>query len=605
MSKRKLMQQLKKLRVESVGVEQEFKSARERLWHFLADAYAFYVDAESAEDFLHDVYEAEGIRVQQRNTPHQKYLPFLKLLNPDYRDEGAAAKINPYAQALAAIEEKERQSPFIFATNRAQAAFVFLKELRGVTPAKQWLNLELGETGGDEVTEEWVKATSPKSTRKEDGARALKRIHTAKLRQIHALKPLATLDLGDFPSYDNTVLLVAKRRNDGKLDIVATAHEEQLVQKAVDEAITVPHVQHTPVFSTICNMLRIHAVPRSIQRNGIRDKFFRESDIAPIDGEKRREAVRIAALSDGTFVCSKVRARKNSSLLTIATPKDKRPMSGNFFLRGVDRHFLETRLLLDGDVMNWKVVGKELAKASDEVVADKQIALQNLETTHRRNRYFYDMQPHEEEQIETQPIAARKEALSVHWQLSLTPGFVNRVYREHLLRWIDGINKRINTKKNQSFELVVSSKGICIRSEWDNKNRCYTRHLPEDVLVRFGAQDKVKLNDLHDSDGKQLKKAKFNASLGKYDFVKLPSVTKSDEVSEVEPYSIRVSPSDIFMLFEALSTASGRVTVKGNERIMWVEHKDEFASYKTYIPSTDVKGVRVGNLFVSAREALY
>ena len=386
-------------------------------------------------------------------------------------------------------------------------------------------------------------------------------------------------------------MLIATKRADGTFDIVATAFDEDLVKAAVDEAVTVPLVNDTPIFSTLTNMLRLHSVPRAIQMRGARNKFFRDSGKKTADDKKLYETVRAVALKDGSLLASKVRARSNSSLVTIAKPKSSKQLDKDYFLRGSDRYFLETQLLLESDVVNFKVVGRELSNTSEDVVAEKQITIEQRTSKNRRNLYFYPIAAVEDEGIETQPFQlASKQQWD--WTLTLTPNFMNAVFRQHLLKWMDSINKRINTRKNDSMQIVVTDKGLLLRSEYDKVNDAYTRFQAADVLVEFSDRDRVTFTNDY----------KFKVRNAEYAKIKVPNPSNPKEKIEIEPNTIKVSPSDIYMLFEALSTASSSIKIMGNGDVMFVEHKDDNASYKTYIPSTDGKGVRKGSLFTTLND---
>lgn len=571
-------------------VKQKIQSTRDALYLMLVDTYAFYLEASKNKGWLEaktEHFKASGYKVKSSDAPHAKFLLVLRLTHQKIRSDKYSAKLGTWARGLAAMEQIHKQRPYLFANNLRSEMFDYVKNL-SMTGLVRELDDTIEETGGDKPPA--VSSTLSKRQLKAD-ERAIKAAVQSKQRQAHKAKALGTANLNDAyvstPDNSNLAVLVGRVNADGTVDIIGTCDDKDIVEAATFTSVNTNEIQQYGLFGALAHAIHIHALPRKLHQRNARTNFFRKLDMKHDDDKPAFETVRVALLKNGEIVLSKARAHNNSSLTTIAKPKAKHTFAENYFLRSSDRYWIETQLLLEGQIAVWSSNDNELLDTDSKIKADKQITLtQTIDGREQGNRnlYFYRLAQLQHDD-NTQPYVIESEfERDISWRLELSPNTVRTIYNKHLVEWMSYVNKRVHTNNNGSMRLVIHDDGIELQSYWNKELKEYSRTGAEST-VKFGENDR--LTDVEQKtptpnyDISDAAEAYMAAEAKRISQNAAPDGESDDERVFV------VKPVDMYQVFEVLAeNYSGAVLEYATNKQLRIKHSDNLADYATYIPAT-------------------
>lgn len=594
---KQLEQQLADLQVQAHDVDEKLKSTREALYLMLVDTYIFYLEASKQKGWyerkIQEIKDSGG-KVKRIDSPHIPFLHLLRLIHKEIYMRNADAKLGKWARALSAIQLIHKQRPYMFKNNLRGEMFDYLK-IKSVNGVIAEIDETIEETGGEPTSK--TKSSTNKRTIA-DNEKAVQGAILAKQRAANSAKSLGKIKLDNVfvgtPEKTNLAVLVGRVNEDGSIDIVGTCDDEKIVESATFSSVNTNEIQQHGLFGVLAHALEIHSLPRKLHYRNARTNFFRLLQEKHSDGNKAYETVRVALLKNGEIVLSKAKAHNNASLTTIAVPKAKHTFEDNYFLRGSDRYWIETKLLLEGQIAVWSSNDNELQDAGDKIKADKLITLkQKFETTNgkvkerQRNVYFYNLSALEHDN-NTQPYVIESDFdANISWRLELSEETVRTIYYKHFAKWMNYINKRAHIPKNSMMSIIVTGKAIELLSQWDTNDERFTNtsDIGDDGIVLLSGNDK--LTDI----------VEVPNTLEDYDEVSLAfmraeqkRIDSSKDVNDDEVYirSFTFKPHDMYQLFEALATNySGAVLEYATNRQLRVTHSDSVAEYKTYIPACD------------------
>lgn len=170
-----------------------------------------------------------------------------------------------------------------------------------------------------------------------------------KTHLLKASKGFATVDAGALAATsDDLVVLLAKRsKRTGKITLIASTTDAEIVEAVVNECGELDLSNTPPILRLLIECLRPHIVPHLIHKLGLRGKFYDEHKIGWDDiADKaimRPERVRLVIRADGSILVSKILS--DASLTTVSTPKNPIAVPCDILLRGNDRNWIETVLM--------------------------------------------------------------------------------------------------------------------------------------------------------------------------------------------------------------------------------------------------------------------
>jgi hypothetical protein len=546
----------------------QYISSKQLTYTELAKAYLWWRKAIRRKGYLEGVYAANKIKGKKTNSVNWHML--VKLIFR-MQQTTQAAHIGNFAHALKAIDTEYISRQFVYERRENPVAelVTFINDSGGIGKLRGKQQENLDDDGDDDIDAGIVKAAKKAAKRKDDRleteAQVLEQKKTAALR----VKTGKQVDFGEVATNDDELVLVLAKRNDysGKLTVIGTTAEENAVNRALLEIGDVDYSNLSPVLRTVVEALKPNIIPKRLQQQNVRAKFYEKTKIKTRYTNKKgatedvvlSEKTRLVVRKDGTILVSK--SPSEASLTTIAKPKLKFGNKTDVFLRGSDRYWLETDLMNLSQIILYSAEPKQkLAKASDKVNADYQITLSNSRNQAKRNIYFYDVDKLDGE-LGYQPNVVAAEYIKYGWSITASASYVRRLNAHHIEKWLYGMNKGVKLQHNLHFQLHCTSKHLEIQSDWQNEK--YQQQGKEFQTV-FGKDAKVKV---HNKDTK-----------------------------------ITVSPLDLVQVFATICEAQleGNVVIEGNKNLMHIQYSTAIADYDLYIPACDLKGKRDATYFTPA-----
>ncbi|MCZ8171997.1 MAG: hypothetical protein O9272_09690, partial [Brevundimonas sp.] len=393
------------------------------------------------------------------------------------------------------------------------------------------------------------------------------KIFKSKKDTLKQSKSLGAVDISDIATNDDDLIVVLAKRNPktGKLEAVGTTNDDDVIRQAIMESVDTDVRKLAPNVRLIVECLRPHIVPHKLQKLNARQAFFTAQEMGTGDNGKKifySEYVRLVLAKSGAIIASK--SPTTASLTTISQPNVPFELERDIFLRGNDRHWLETELLNDGQMPLFKVTTEHgLLDALAPLTASKMLVLKNRQSTEERRIYFYDYGILNAEKS-YQPVPV--DQISYDWQIDADKRFVTRFYRKQLDQWLVKVKKNIHLASNKMIKLVLADRYLEARSHFVKdqpgvNEEGYAR-FADDYFTLYGRDAKVeRLTDA------------------------LPEIT--------------VSPLDIAELFATLANVptKGRIMIRGNTHIMNISYETATAKHEAFIPACDHDGQRDATYF--------
>ncbi len=567
-TEQELNDRLQKIQDDAQEQHRLHMGARNLLHRNLADAYVWWRDAiQQPTSYLDAIYKANAIETRATSND-VNFNPIVRLI---FKMQAAnAGTASQWSAALRAVHQ-------YYETNENHLRRV--GDLQGEIAA--FIRKNGGVSGLRLIYNQFFDADDPNAinapvtvTPKHKSSKAEKyrlnteaKIFKSKKDTLKQSKSLGAVDISDIATNDDDLIVVLAKRNPktGKLEAVGTTNDDDVIRQAIMESVDTDVRKLAPNVRLIVECLRPHIVPHKLQKLNARQAFFTAQEMGTGDNGKKifySEYVRLVLAKSGAIIASK--SPTTASLTTISQPNVPFELERDIFLRGNDRHWLETELLNDGQMPLFKVTTEHgLLDALAPLTASKMLVLKNRQSTEERRIYFYDYGILNAEKS-YQPVPV--DQISYDWQIDADKRFVTRFYRKQLDQWLVKVKKNIHLASNKMIKLVLADRYLEARSHFVKdqpgvNEEGYAR-FADDYFTLYGRDAKVeRLTDA------------------------LPEIT--------------VSPLDIAELFATLANVptKGRIMIRGNTHIMNISYETATAKHEAFIPACDHDGQRDATYF--------
>lgn len=575
-----------------------YESSRDMLYKNLVDTYFWWQDASKINGYLESLYKAEGIR-SNRVASREYRQPILNVVKLVF------AAANPdnqlclrWADAIEAIHREYTKKPkkACYKRQPKPELFDWIRRSGGIT--KIAVDAGLREAP-EELTDDYFKDVGGNSDSKLS-PKDLKEIITNKRKTIKAHTYPESADIYDLPFEDDEIAVVlVKKTANGKASIIGSTNNNDLINTALTEISVLSTDQIQSNIRLVSTAISIHALPAFYQRidyeknfsiknassgklteekkkrlNPMRRKFFPKASIRahicssskqPKLGKPRKidiheqlnihPTARLVIKTDGSILCSYT--NMESGLTTIISPNKKFKVTDDLFLRGSDRHWIETDLLGDEAIALYSSDDSGLVDTDSNIKAEKQITFTKTvdKTTTSRSIYFYPTSSLNEVFKQQTDIADKN--IEFDWSISTTTAFARRIYSQHLRKWMFKNADQFRQNPALSMKFAITGNSMSVHSKWREDIKEYSQDDSlDDTLVMLG------------------------------------NLTNIQTTHEIEEFTF--SPTDAIQCFKVASEAADQdILISGNAEIMKVEYTTEFGLVQTYIPSCDTKGKRI------------
>lgn len=542
--------------------------ARNLLHRNLAEAYVWWREAiQQPQSYLDNLFKANGI--EARSTSNDvNFNPLVRLI---FKLQAAnAGTASQWSSALRAVhqyyEANENHLRRVGDLEGEIAAFI--RKSGGVSGLRLIYNQFFDADDPSAIytpttADPKRKTTKAEKYRLDTEAKILK----SKKALLKKARGLGAIDLSDVATNDDDLIVVLAKRNPktGKLEAVGTTNDDDVIKQAIMESVETDISKLAPNMRLLVECVRPHIIPSKLQKLSARKAFFTAQEMGVGDDGKKilfSEYVRLVLAKSGAILASKSPA--HASLTTISHPNVPFELEQDIFLRGNDRHWLETTLLNEGQMPLFKVTTEQgLLDTPAHLTASKMLVLKNQQASEERKLYFFNYSILNPDQS-YQPIPA--DTISYDWQIDADKKFIIRFYRKQLEHWLVLVKKNIHLLSNKSMKLVFTDSHLEARSHFVKdqpgvNEEGYAR-FADDYFTLYGRDAKVE----HLTDA---------------------------------PTEITVSPLDIVELFATLANVptKGRIVIKGNAHVMSVAYETATAKHEAFVPACDHEGERDATCF--------
>jgi len=547
------------------------ESSRELLYRNLADAYFWWRDARNEAGYLDRLFAENGITY--RNTANRlNFSPVVRLAFPRIRTDDAT--VSYYNKALWAIDnEYDAHRQRYENPSKINVMKAFIHDAGGVDGLKELVREAVdGET---EVNVEISKKAKKTKNLSEDAV-LLKRSDERKIlkNKMHILKAsrgFATVDAGALAATsDDLVVLLAKRsKRTGKITLVASTTDTQIVEAVINECGELDLSNTPPILRLLIECLRPHIVPQLIHKLGLRGKFYDEHKVGWDDVEDkaimRPERARLVIRADGSILVSKILS--DASLTTISRPKMQIAVPCDILLRGNDRNWIETILMNEAQL---PLISCEpsnaLTDADEDKSATKQLKLFSQSSGHARNIYFYDTDLIKSEHS-YQPMIVDA-AIGYAWEIKAKKKFIDRFYRQSVQAWLNGYGKHFRHKKASRIGFMVGADHLELQSHFESSD---TPGVNEDGFTHYGDDCKT--------------------------LVGRDAVISLDPAMKHKTILAALDIIELFTMLAKAQTVGDEIMIRGNDLALNVSYETATAKHEAFIPALDERGDRNDALF--------
>ena len=559
-----LDKELKQIQDGMAVAQRRFQSSKLQTYQHLAEAYLWWRKASKRKGYLEGLYAANNIT---------NYKQFHRLVNLVFQmwKTNQQQNIGNFSYAVEALHKEYEAKEFLYKNRENPVAElqVFIQDSGGISGIRGRNQQRKDEEGDDAPDDGIVKKPSQNPRRSSDRLETEAQVIKQKKETAKATKTGKQVDFGEVATNDDELVLVLAKRNDtsNKLTVIGTTANEAVINRALLDIGDIDYSDTAPVLRTLVEALKPNIIPRRLQQQKVRQKFYDKTKIkhsytnrkGDTEAVTLTEKTRLVLRKNGTILVSKTPSV--ASLTTIAKPNVKLGNKTDVFLRGTDRHWIETDLLNEAQIILYNAEPKKkLAKAGDKVNADLQLTLSNIRSKSKRNIYFYDM-----DRIDTgigfQSDIADVQNIKYGWRITASPTYIRRLYAKHLEKWLYGVNKGIKLQENLHMLLHCTSKHLEIQSVW--------------------------LNGKYDLQGKE-----FQTVFAK----DAKAIVNSRDTKVI------VNPLDIVQVFATIADAqlTNKVLIEGNKHLLHIQYDTDAAEFDVYVPACDAKGVRDSTHFTTA-----
>jgi hypothetical protein len=547
------------------------ESSRELLHRNLAETYFWWREARNEVGYLDRLYAEANITYRNMGNRYN-FSPIVRLAFPRIRTNDAT--VSYYSKALWAIDNEFVANPKRFDNvQHINVMKSFIHDAGGVDGLKELVREAVD--GEPEASAAIGKKTKKSKNLTEDQA-LLKRSDEKKILKnkthiLKASKGFATLDAGALAATnDDMVVLLAKRsKRTGKITLIASTTDTQIVEAVINECGELDLSNTPPVLRLLIECLRPQMIPSQIRNLGISKNFITEHKIGWDDETDkaimRPERARLVIRTDGSILVSKTLS--DASLTTISIPKNPIAVPSDILLRGSDRYWIENILMNESQLPLFSCEpSNDLIDADEDKSATKQLKLVSQSSGHSRNIYFYDTDLIKSEHS-YQPIIVN-DSVGYAWEIKAKKKFIDRFYRQSVQGWLSGAIKHLKHKKTSRVAFAVGTDYLELQSHYESDN---TPGVNKDGFTHYGDDCKT--------------------------------LAERDAVISLEPatkHTTIVAPLDIIELFTMLArapTVGDEIIIRGNEFVLNVSYETATAKHEAYIPALDERGNRNDVLF--------
>jgi hypothetical protein len=567
-TEQELTSRLQKIQSEAQEQHRLHVGARNLLHRNLADAYVWWLEAiQQPKSYLDGIFKTNAI--ETRSTSNDvNFNPIVRLI---FKLQAAnAGTASQWSVALRVVHEyyQANENHLRRVSDLEGEIAAFIRKKGGISGLRLIHNQIFDADDPDAITS--TVPTEPKRKQTKDEKYRLDteaKILKSKTGILKQSKSLGAVDIGDIATNDDDLIVILAKRNPktGKLEAVGATNDDEVIKQAIMESVDTDVRKLAANLRLIVECVRPHVVPHKLQKQNVRKSFFLEHDLGKNSkGDERNfsEFVRVILAKSGAIIASKSPA--HASLTTISMPNEPFELQRDIFMRGKDRHWLETELMNDGQMPLFKVTTEQgVLDAPEHLTATKMLVLTNQQSKEERKIYFYDYEMLDEEQS-YQP--APVDQISYDWQIDADKRFVTRFYRKQLDRWLVLVKKNIHLSSNKTMKLVLANRYLEARSHFVKdqpgvNDEGYAR-FADDYYTLYGRDAKVE----HLTDA---------------------------------PAEITVSPLDIVELFATLANVptKGRIIIKGNAHVMSITYETATAKHQAFIPACNHEGERDATCF--------
>ena len=569
-NEQELSQQLTVLQQQAEQQHTLAESSRELLHRNLAETYFWWREARNEVGYLDRLYAEANITYRNMGNRYN-FSPLDRLAFPRIRTNDAT--VSYYSKALWAIDNEFVANPKRF--DNIQYINVmksFIHDAGGVDGLKELVR-EAVDGEPDASTAISKKAKKGKNLTEDQAL--LKRSDERKVLKnkthiLKASKGFATVDAGVLAATsDDLVVLLAKRSKSGKIILIASTADAEIVEAVVNECGELDLSNTPPVLRLLIECLRPHIVPHMIHKLGLRGKFFDEHKVGWDDASNKAimqsERARLVIRADGSILVSKILS--DASLTTISMPKNPIAVPCDILLRGSDRYWIENILMNESQLPLFSCEPiNDLIDADEDKSATKQLKLVSQSSGHSRNIYFYDTDLIKSEHS-YQPMIV-DDGVGYAWEIRAKKKFIDRFYRQSVQGWLTGAIKHLRNKKSSRVAFAVEADHLELQSHYESDN---PPGVNKDGFTHYGDDCKT--------------------------------LAERDAVISLEPattHTTIVAPLDIIELFTMLArapTVGDEIIIRGNEFVLNVSYETATAKHEAYIPALDERGNRNDALF--------
>lgn len=559
---------LQKIQSEAQEQHRLHVGARNLLHRNLADAYVWWREAiQQPTSYLDGIFKTNAI--ETRSTSNDvNFNPIVRLV---FKMQAAnAGTVSQWSTALRVVHEhyQANESHLRKVSDLEGEIAAFIRKKGGISGLRLIHNQIFDADDPDSITSTAPVEPKRKPTKSEKYRLDTEaKIFNSKKSILKQAKSLGAVDVSDIATNDDDLIVVLAKRNPktGKLEAVGTTNDDDVIRQAIMESVDTDVRKLAPNLRLIVECLRPHVVPHKLQKLNVRKAFFRAQEMGAYDDGKKRyfsEFVRVVLAKSGAIIASKSPA--HSSLTTISHPNVPFELDQDIFLRGNDRHWLETVLLNDGQMPLFKVTTEHgLLDTAAPLTASKMLLLKNQQSNEERKLYFFNYSILNPDQS-YQPVPV--DQISYDWQIDADKRFITRFYRKQLDRWLVLVKKNIHLASNKAMKLVLADQHLEARSH-------FVKDQPgvnEEGYARFA-------DNYYTLYGRDAKVERLTDA----------------------PAEIIVSPLDIVELFATLANVptKGRVMIKGNAHIMSIAYETATAKHEAFVPACNQDGERDATCF--------
>ncbi|WP_354690016.1 hypothetical protein [Lentibacter algarum] len=551
-----LNQGLTRLRGLSKNQNDFYQSARELLHQTLVETYLWWREASLEPGYLEKRFAEENIKYQSKhNKPN--FAPVVRLamrVPPSKR-----VQIQNFATAINAIDDEYLRNSHRYINRDTVAELVdWIHETGGLSGITSTKKEEVEYNGYDQ---KGAGQPKPKSKKIESTQKQRLRMELLALKKIAVgrAKVDQTIDLGHVGTgEDDMIVVLAKSTGNGTvLKVVGTTAQQALVDGAVMQVGDLAHDGVSDDMRLLCEAINLNTITKELQDySGSRANFYNKTKfVVEHQGVKSAvfENARVVLQKNGTVLVSK--SSSAASLTTLHIPHKKFLLNQDLWLRGSDRHWIETDLLNDSELALYQASALQDQK-NRKVQAVKQISLNNTVYRHKRSIYFYDFSRIDDATM-FQPTIVDG-SIDFEWKIQGNQSFFRRLYDQHFSGWQHRVKHRLHTSNNKAIAFNVGSDGVVCEKKWNKGEQCFEQS---------GARYLTSFGDDAEAQGS-----------GQTIF----------------------APTDILAVLEALSKQQVRgdsIKISGNKDLLHIIYETELAQVRVYVPSASATGVRSAKYF--------